>query len=487
MPLSAPPRIKPLTAITVSIALFVVLDVSILLLNYQLAQQFDDDSLAINLAGRQRMLSQQMARQILEKRVAIPGSERELTLNNDFHQSHDLFRDTLNAFINGGEVMGSDGEPAYLRPRTDVETLAVLHRAQAIWQSYREDLATIEIGSNNSAIDLSEADKLLVTVNELTTLLEHQARDKANILRWIQSTAVVVVLFNFAFILWHIRRRFNQVTNSNAMLQDLVDKISAPVLLFNNNQYIHYANRAAGLLFRLPVKDLIGKSRQALIQQLDEGFIGFRGNGERFSVHIEQRELIFNELPVQVITITELHLDENEVHWRHLAYHDSLTGLPNRLLFEHRIKYILSAAHRLSEYFAVLTIDLDNFKDINDKHGHIAGDDVLRTIAQRFREKIRNDDLIARLGGDEFVVVLTRFKSQIVAHQTVKQICRYLLNCLHDPIKTNYDEVVIKGSIGVSFYPIDGEVVRDILYESDAAMYRAKASGGGCEFLRRAG
>lgn len=482
-----PQRIKPLTAIAVSIALFVVLDLSILILNYQIARQIDEDSLAINLAGRQRMLSQQMAKQTLEMRTTPEGSSRWKTLHNSFRDSQNLFNDTLNAFLNGGQVAGSDGKLAYLRARTDNETHIVLQRAQIVWRLYRHDLLALENSTSDESTDLTNADRLLSAVNEFTTVLEHQARKKANILRWMQSAAVVVVLFNFAFILWHLRRRYRRVANSNAMLQDLVDKMSTAVLLFSNSDHIRYANKAAGLLFGIPVNELIGKTRQDILHPLEDYFFSFRASGQKFFVHVEQRELVFEGAPVQVVTVTEIVQTENDIHWRHLAYHDTLTGIPNRLLFEHRMETILSTAHRYGDIVALLTVDLDNFKEINDYYGHVAGDEVLRVIAQRLRKHVDFEDLIARLGGDEFVIVITGFKSQIAAHQEVKALCGILLKCIQEPVATLFGDIVARGSIGVSFYPVDGEALQDVLHQSDAAMYRAKATGGGCELLRRAG
>ena len=484
---NAPQRIKPATAIVVSIALFVVLDVSILILNYHIARQIDDDSLAINLAGRQRMLSEQMARQVLEMRLLPEGSVRREILRKSFSNSQKLFSDTLNAFVSGGEVAGSDSNLAYLRARTDAETHAVLQRVQIVWRLYRDELAVIENSPPPTIIQLSNADKQLTAVNEFTTVLEHQARRKARLLRWVQSASVIIVLLNFAFILWHVRQRYRRVTNSNVMLQDLVDKMSTAVLLFNNSAQTHYANKAAGLLFGIPAQELIGKTRPELLHQLDDSIFGLRANGEKFFVHVEQRELVFEGTPVQIVTVTEITQTENDIHWRHLAYHDTLTGIPNRLLFEHRISNILSTAHRHGDIVALLTIDLDNFKEINDCYGHIAGDEVLRVVAQRFREHVRFEDLIARLGGDEFVIVVTGFKSQGIAYQTIKTLCGILLQCIQEPVTTLYGEIAARGSIGVSFYPVDGEELRDVLHQSDAAMYRAKASGGGCEFLRQAG
>ena len=477
-------RLKPVPTIVASVALFVILDLLILALNFHTARQIDEDSLAINLAGRQRMLSQQLARLALEQRFVDPDTARWQALEQQFQQSRHLFDATLQGFIHGGIVMDSGGQPAKLRARQDPVVEPILTIAETQWQGYQRHLAFLKQADNVSAVALANSDQLLATVNRLTTVLEYQAREKAARLRTYQSIAVIVVLINFAIILWQVRRRFENVANSNAMLRNLVDKMSTAVLLFATDDTIRYANKAAGILFGCTPDELINKTRDDVFLSQDDSLLGERKDGSRFTAHMELSELTFEGDPVKVITITDIsHHNEHNAHWRHLAYHDSLTGLPNRLLFEHRVKQDLSAARRHAEFIALLTIDLDNFKLINDSYGHLIGDDVLRTFSQRLRDHVRTEDLVARLGGDEFVIVLTRFSSESQARKTAQNICSVLMDVMSQPVVTVAGDIVASGSIGVSFYPTDGEHLIDIMHQSDASMYRAKAQGLGCEIL----
>lgn len=483
MPFDTKHGIKPITAIVLSVAVFVLLDLSLLALNFHIAQQIDEDSLAINLAGRQRMLSQQMAKLVLESQLIQEDSARWSELQHEIAASQNLFNTTLEAFLNGGQVSGSDGEPSPLRARTDAEVRSILLQAETIWQDYQQTLLA-PISNPVANVDLTHADLLLSTVNQLTTVLEHQAREKAALLRRYQSAAVMLVLLNLGIILWQIRRRFQTVSTSNLMLRDMVDRMSTAVLLFNNTESVGYANKAAGLLFGISESQLIGKFREELLQTLEGTIIGVRHDGEQFDANVEEHELVFEDIPVQILTITDItDHKQKDSHWRHLAYHDALTGLPNRLYFEHRVKHELSTAHRRGEIVAFLLVDLDNFKDINDNHGHIVGDKVLRVISKRFQNKVREEDLVARLGGDEFVVVVGNFKSISAAQQKVKDLCEILMQAMSEPVPIIDDEVFVRGSIGVSFYPSDGDALDDILHHSDISMYRSKSVGGGCEFL----
>ncbi len=169
--------------------------------------------------------------------------------------------------------------------------------------------------------------------------------------------------------------------------------------------------------------------------------------------------------------ITEL--KESEERIRHLAYYDALTGLPNRRLLDDRLRVALAHAHRNQRQLAVLFIDLDRFKRINDSLGHEVGDRLLVAIAQRLRDIVREDDTVARMGGDEFVAVL----SDIENPDHAVQIARRLIESLKQPVYVGSHELVVTTSIGVSIYPDDGESAAGLVKNADIAMYRAKDTG----------
>ena len=155
------------------------------------------------------------------------------------------------------------------------------------------------------------------------------------------------------------------------------------------------------------------------------------------------------------------------------AHHDPLTDLPNRLLFEDRLSHALNRSRRTGERLAVMFVDLDRFKNINDTLGHPVGDEVLRVIGRRLQNSLRDCDTVARLGGDEFILLLEAIGSE----SDVGKVAEKLLTDFREPIAAAGHEFFVTASVGVSFFPQDGEEVITLVRNADAAMYRAKEKG----------
>ena len=169
-------------------------------------------------------------------------------------------------------------------------------------------------------------------------------------------------------------------------------------------------------------------------------------------------------------------LRESEGLFRHLALHDALTGLATRLLLQDRLNVALESAKRRGTGLAILMVDLDSFKGINDSYGHLAGDEVLRVTASRLLRCVRKEDTVARLGGDEFVVLLPVLPDP----NSAEGIAAKIVKALAVPIPIEGHEVPISGSVGVCA-AFAGEFDSDtLLRNADTALYRAKASGRGC-------
>lgn len=159
-----------------------------------------------------------------------------------------------------------------------------------------------------------------------------------------------------------------------------------------------------------------------------------------------------------------------------LATHDQLTRLPNRVLFYDRLKRAMERAKRENTIFAVLYLDLDGFKPINDQHGHEAGDLVLEETADRLTQCVRDSDTIARLGGDEFAVIL----ENIGHSETAEEIARKIAFKICKPIRLIDKDVRTKASIGIAYYPQDGSSRDELIRRADVAMYHAKTSADMC-------
>ncbi len=157
-----------------------------------------------------------------------------------------------------------------------------------------------------------------------------------------------------------------------------------------------------------------------------------------------------------------------------LANHDALTGLPNRVLMQDRLGQAIMHAHRTRRHVAVMFIDLDRFKHVNDSLGHDAGDQLIVEIARRLSSSLRESDTVARQGGDEFVVVLP----DLPGEDDAAKVARKLLDNLFQPLLLRGQEVFPSGSIGIAMYPRDGEDSTTLLKCADSAMYRSKGQGG---------
>lgn len=160
----------------------------------------------------------------------------------------------------------------------------------------------------------------------------------------------------------------------------------------------------------------------------------------------------------------------------HLAHHDILTALPNRILFYDRLNQAITRARRDKGSFAVLFLDLDGFKLINDAFGHDVGDALLREVAKRILACVRDSDTVARMGGDEFTVILSNVRTP----NSVDRVAKIIVEALARPFALNEKGCSVSVSIGIALYPNNGETAEQLVKISDAAMYLAKHSGKNC-------
>ncbi len=169
--------------------------------------------------------------------------------------------------------------------------------------------------------------------------------------------------------------------------------------------------------------------------------------------------------------IRERWLAEDQI--RHLALHDSLTGLPNRLQFHQHLDRAVARAKRHGQLMAVFGLDLDRFKDVNDTLGHATGDALLEEVAARLKESVRESDLVGRLGGDEFAIVAEDINAPEDAMRLARRVCTALSETYH----VNGHELTISASIGIAIGPVDSEPSDTLLKNADLALYRAKEDG----------
>jgi diguanylate cyclase (GGDEF)-like protein/PAS domain S-box-containing protein len=197
-------------------------------------------------------------------------------------------------------------------------------------------------------------------------------------------------------------------------------------------------------------------------------------NGEERWVDFMAATIDFEGQPAVLGTafdITERKAAEETI--RHLAYHDGLTGLPNRTLFEDRLTVTLAQARRKRRLAAVMFLDLDRFKVVNDTVGHAMGDRLLQSVAERLKALVREGDTVARVGGDEFTLLLP----EVGRVEDAVDVAERILETLRDPWPVNGHEFHITTSIGIAMCPGDGEDAESLMRNADTAMYRAKDRG----------
>lgn len=206
-------------------------------------------------------------------------------------------------------------------------------------------------------------------------------------------------------------------------------------------------------------------------------FVNRKKNGEFFFMEQTIRPFVAPDSSTTHYVLTGRDISERVMAIRHLtqqANHDHLTGLSNRNLFMDRLSQAFSQASRRNDRFALLYIDLDDFKEVNDRQGHTAGDELLRTTAIRLRQSVREADTVARLGGDEFALILPDAKKR----EDVEKIARKILLAFQDPVIWQNELLAIRASIGASLYPENADNCEQLIQQADKAMYKQKIAGG---------
>jgi diguanylate cyclase len=302
------------------------------------------------------------------------------------------------------------------------------------------------------------------------------------------TSALLLAIACGAAILDHFLR-LRGLAN-DARLRQLANAASEGIVTHEQGRIVN-ANQAFGELVGQGAAALVGNSLERLFSGASWEEIGpyllagdlepreselITVDGQRIPIEVSARPLAEDEDAARVIVVRDLREIRNaEARIRRLALHDTLTGLPNRRLLSDRLSRAIEEAARSGEQVAVLCLDLDRFKSVNDLLGHKAGDDLLREVASRIAARLRACDTVARLGGDEFAIVLPRLGRP----EGGTRVAADLIEALAVPYELDGHEMVVGASIGVAFFPDDGVDQDALLRNSDLALYRAKGDGRG--------
>lgn len=369
--------------LAIAITLFVVLDLSVLVINLWIADRVAEDAVAINLAGRQRMLSQRITKSLLLVHHAPDPAARE-DARRELDAAFRLFESTLRAFDQGGAATGGDGKPATLR-RVDADSgrepleaaLALLQPALPPLRALLSAPAGTEPDSAAMVYMVAHNQDILARMNQLTTALEKSSVRKTQELRVIQTVAFVLAMINFLVIVLGLVR-----------------------------QYHHVAR-----------------------------------DGKR---------------------------------WREIAQRDALTGLYNRAALRDALGAGLEQAAREGGTLALMVLDLDGFKPVNDQFGHAAGDQLLIHLAHTLRHMARESDTVARLGGDEFALLCPQLRGE----EAIRHVCDRIVRGIAEIECSHNQQRPVRASVGVALYPSHGVAVDELLAAADRAMYQSKREGG---------
>lgn len=254
------------------------------------------------------------------------------------------------------------------------------------------------------------------------------------------------------------------LVNRNEMAREFFNR-------FNLGDFNHFSQIDQIVKSGDKSSDIRKQLNQDLVQTLTGEFesIDDRHYSYRSLPQLKNGKLIGRVFCVRDVSIEK----ENEKIIHYQAYHDALTGLPNRLLFIDRLEHALAIARRDESEVAVLFLDLDNFKRVNDTEGHKGGDELLIAVVDRISERLREQDTLARLGGDEFVILL----ESVTSKENVQILCEALLETLSAEFIVNGRPHFVSSSIGISMYPKDATLSDTLIGNADMAMYDAKNNG----------
>lgn len=461
---------------------------------------------AINLSGRQRMLSQRIVL-LSRELLAAKGQGSFEATRSRLIEAIQLMEQAHSTLVHGNNSLGIPAPsapaikeiyfsaPYEVDQRTQAFIRGALAFASSKEQSLDHDDANLYFLSNS-------APKLLLLLDEVVSRYERHSNERVNNIllmeRGILACTLLVLLlvahFIFRPMTIQLKKRAKILLQNKKQFHEILSSMGEGLIVIDKKLAITAANPSTARLLgweekqingaQLPdiVGNLTSDSNQAFTdivqnsrseQHGEHTFIQRNGSTLPISYAITQL-LEEGEISGHVITfkdISERKQYENQI--KHLAYHDTLTNLPNRRLFNDRLIQELAHAKRNNGSVALMFLDLDGFKNINDSLGHDAGDEVLQLTAERIRGTIRESDTLARMGGDEFILLLSNLENK----EDCTRIATKIINALQNPIDLDGHHLSVSTSIGISIYPQDGDTDTALIAKADCAMYMVKNRG----------
>jgi diguanylate cyclase (GGDEF)-like protein/PAS domain S-box-containing protein len=291
-----------------------------------------------------------------------------------------------------------------------------------------------------------------------------------------------------------MRGRLRQSTINKSYLHSVLNSMTDAVFVTSPDGVIKVANVAACKLLGFSEEELLGRGILAVLDERE------RADFDLLEASQETRETVVRTRSGQTIPVsfTGSHIDSDDPQFqgnifvarnitdrkraerriRYLARYDALTKIPNRMQFHHVLQQTIARALRSGQVVAVLYLDMDRFKEVNDTFGHGAGDRVLEVLAERLTRSVPKETVVGRLAGDEFALFVDGLPADADNRGPIAQLARGLLTDVSRPFQLNQHEVFLTASVGIAFCPRDAENVIDLIRNADAAMYYSKQNGG---------
>ena len=414
--------------------------------------------------------------------ILLLDNEGKRLLNGAAPSLPDFYNDAIDGF-GIGIGAGSFGTAAFTGQRVIVEDV----RTHPYWALYKELTARAGLGSCWSEPIRSVSGKVLGTF-AIYHRQVHRPTDEE--IRVIEKAA------NLAEIALGRSHTDQALKESEKQLSDILENVTAYIYMKDTEGRYLFANRLLREWFAAPMEEIAGYDDSKFYDT--DTAARMRNEDLRVLQHgetLKAEETLLNMLTrdMQVFMTVKLPLRredgsvyalcgistditerkdfENDI--QHMAQHDALTHLPNRALFNDRLKQAISAAQRNKSRLALMFIDLDKFKPVNDTYGHGVGDLLLKEVALRIQGCLRESDTAARIGGDEFVVLLPSIETK----QDASKVGAKILYALNQPFALAGHTLEISGSIGVAVYPEHGKDEKLLVKSADIAMYHAKKNG----------
>lgn len=284
--------------------------------------------------------------------------------------------------------------------------------------------------------------------------------------------------------LLYTRYTEKNLNQEEAFASSIIDNATEGIVSIDSNGNIKYINNAVEQIFQYNSRELVGKNINILISEFNYKHNTLVNNNIELNGYRKDKSILPLELTIskfgvgeeEFFTLIFRDITERKNYEKiikHHAFYDYLTELPNRFLLKKRVDIEIAKSKSINRKFAVLYLDLDRFKFVNDTLGHDVGDKLLQQIAERFKKHILPADTIARIGGDEFIILL----SKITCKEDMVKLSRQIIGVVKEPLMIDSHEIYISASIGIAIYPEHGEDSTTLISNADVAMYEAKKMG----------